>query len=64
MRLAGISLAESIRMASINPARVGKVPGRIRGLAAGDRADLIQFRVMPSNEIEILGTWISGAKVF
>jgi N-acetylglucosamine-6-phosphate deacetylase len=64
MRLAGISLAESIRMAGINPARVGKVPGRIRGLVAGDRADLIQFRVMPSNEIEILGTWISGAKVF
>ena len=62
MRLAGLSLADAIRMATLNPARAGKVPGRTQGLVPGDRADIVQFRLTPSNEIEIAGVWISGIR--
>jgi N-acetylglucosamine-6-phosphate deacetylase len=64
MRLAGLSLAGAIRMATLNPARAGKVPGRAQGLVPGDRADIVQFRLTPSNEIEITGVWISGIRTF
>jgi len=64
MRLAGLSLADAIRMATINPARAGKVPGRGQGLVPGERADIVQFRLTPSNQIEIAATWIAGGRVF
>jgi alpha-D-ribose 1-methylphosphonate 5-triphosphate diphosphatase PhnM len=51
-------------MATLNPARAGKVPGRGQGLVPGERADLVQFRLTPSNQIEIAATWIGGVKVF
>jgi N-acetylglucosamine-6-phosphate deacetylase len=64
MRLAGLSLADAVRMASINPARAGKVPARANGLVPGDRADIVQFRLTPVNAIEIISTWIAGVRVF
>jgi N-acetylglucosamine-6-phosphate deacetylase len=64
MRLAGLSLADAIRMATINPARAGKVPGRGQGLVPGERADIVQFRVTAANQIEIAGAWIAGVRVF
>jgi len=63
MRLAGLSLSEAVRMATINPARAGKVPGRSAGLAAGDRADFVQFQ-LEAGRIEVLAVWMSGRKVF
>ena len=64
MRLAGLSLAGAIRMATLNPALAGKVPGRERGLVPGERADIVQFRLTPRNEIEIVATWIAGVRVY
>jgi N-acetylglucosamine-6-phosphate deacetylase len=63
MRLAGLSLADAVRMATINPARAGNVPGRTEGLVPSDRADILQFRLTASNEIEIAATWIAGQRV-
>lgn len=63
MALAGISLADAVRMATVNAARAGKVPGREAGLAAGDRADLVRFRC-DSGRIEVVETWLAGRKVF
>lgn len=63
VRLAGLSLADAVRMATTNAARAGKVTGRTAGLAAGDRADLVQFR-WDGGRIEVLGTWMSGRRVF
>src|SRR5581483_6579569 len=40
MRIAGVSLAEAVTMAARNPARVGRIGGRMRGLEPGARADL------------------------
>ena len=64
MRLAGLPLADAIRMATVNPARAGKVPGRARGLAPRDRADIVQFRMTAGSEIEIVSTWMGGVRVF
>jgi N-acetylglucosamine-6-phosphate deacetylase len=65
MRIAGLSLADAVRMATTNAARAGHVPGRIGGLVAGDRADLIQYRFNQSDlSIAIQSTYVSGEKVY
>jgi N-acetylglucosamine-6-phosphate deacetylase len=64
MRLAGLSLAEAIRMATLNPARAGKVPDRAPALVPGAPADIVQFRLTPSQSIEITATWLAGRQVF
>jgi N-acetylglucosamine-6-phosphate deacetylase len=65
MRLAGLSLADAMRMATTNAARAGRVPGRAHGLAAGERADLIQYRFnSDSRTISIQSTYISGERVY
>jgi N-acetylglucosamine-6-phosphate deacetylase len=65
MRMTGISLVEAIAMATRNPARAGRIGGRQRGLAAGDRADLVLFRYDDATkEIEIVQTIAGGQVVF
>ncbi|HEV2448231.1 MAG TPA: amidohydrolase family protein, partial [Candidatus Sulfopaludibacter sp.] len=63
VKLAGVSLADAVRMATTNAARAGAVPGRAAGLVPGDRADLVQFR-WDGGRLEVLGTWMSGRRVF
>ena len=58
------SLREAITMATRNPARVGRVPSRLRGLATGERADLIRFKVGEDGRIRVIETWMSGRQVF
>jgi N-acetylglucosamine-6-phosphate deacetylase len=63
IRLAGLSLADAVRLATTNAAIAGRVPGRKQGLAAGDRADLVEFRYDPrTHDIEVLATWVDGAR--
>jgi N-acetylglucosamine-6-phosphate deacetylase len=62
MRLAGVSLTDAVRMATVNAARAGKVPGRTAGLAPGERADFVQFR-FDGARVEVTGTWVSGRRV-
>jgi len=62
MRLAGVSLADAVRMATVNAARAGKVPGRAAGFAAGERADFVQFR-FDGERVEVTATWMSGRRV-
>lgn len=63
MTRAGVTLAEAITMATINPARVGRVGGRLRGLQPGSRADLVRFR-FTGQGLEIEETYLSGRRVF
>jgi len=51
-------------MATVNPAHAGKVPARRQGLVPGERADIVQFRLTASQQIEIVSTWIDGVRVF
>jgi N-acetylglucosamine-6-phosphate deacetylase len=65
VRLAGITPADAIRMATTNAARAGSLPNRRNGLVTGDRADFVQFRFEPAiARLEVLATWVSGRRVF
>jgi N-acetylglucosamine-6-phosphate deacetylase len=65
MRLAGLSLPQAMTMATRNPARVGRIAGRQRGLTPGDRADVVEFRYhAATNSIEILRTFLDGDLVW
>jgi N-acetylglucosamine-6-phosphate deacetylase len=63
MKIAGLTLAEAITMATTNAARAGRVGGRLRGLQPGSRADVVKFRLADGG-IEVLETYLSGRRVF
>ena len=65
MRTAGLSLSGAVTLATRNPARVGRVASRQRGLNPGDRADLVRFRVdQATGQLVILETFLAGRRVF
>jgi len=65
MQIAGLSLREAVTMANRNPARVARIAGRQRGLAPGDRADIVQLRFDPrQKKIRIEKTFLSGREVW
>jgi N-acetylglucosamine-6-phosphate deacetylase len=63
VRRAGVSVREAIAMATINPARVGRVPQRLRGFEPGERADLVRFR-FEEGSLDVAETWLDGERVF
>jgi N-acetylglucosamine-6-phosphate deacetylase len=62
VRIAGVSLTEAIAMATVNPARVGRIVSRQRGLQPGERADLVRFR-FEEGRVEVIETYLSGVRV-
>ncbi|HLJ50454.1 MAG TPA: amidohydrolase family protein [Bryobacteraceae bacterium] len=65
MRLTGVTLRDAITMATRNPARIGRIAKRQRGLAVGERADLVRFRYDDeAKEIHVLETFVDGERVF
>ncbi len=65
IRMAGISLVEALSLAARNPARVGRIAGRQRGIATGDRADLVLFRYDDtSKELQVVRTIVGGSVAF
>jgi N-acetylglucosamine-6-phosphate deacetylase len=65
VRMGGVSLPEAISMAARNPARIGRIAGRQRGLTPGDRADLVLFGWHPATQgVEVLETIVSGRSVW
>lgn len=63
MRFGALNLTEALTMATVNPARIGRVSGRQRGLRPGERADVVRFRLV-DGRVEVLETWLSGRRVF
>jgi N-acetylglucosamine-6-phosphate deacetylase len=63
MRVAKLSLTEAISMAASNPARLGRVRARQRGLRPGERADFVRFRVA-GGQIEISETYLGGVRAW
>lgn len=64
-RMAGISLTEALSMATRNPARVGRIAGRQRGIATGERADFVIFRWHPAEKrVEPVETIMGGETVW
>lgn len=65
VRLGEVSLQNALTMATRNAARVGRIHHRLRGLATGERADLVVFRWNPaSKSLTIENTWLGGQSVF
>jgi N-acetylglucosamine-6-phosphate deacetylase len=61
MRLGGLSLRDSIQLATTNPARVTNIPNRQKGLMEGDRADIIVFRYEEeTGTVAIEETYVDG----
>jgi N-acetylglucosamine-6-phosphate deacetylase len=63
MRIARVSLTEAVAMATINPARVGRIASRQRGLTPGDRGDVVRFR-LEQGKVRVIETCLSGRRVF
>ena len=61
-RIVGVSLADAVRMATVNAAKAGRVPQRSAGLVEGDRADLVQF-AWDGNRVDVQSVWVSGSQV-
>ena len=56
MRLAGLSLADAVRMATVNAARAGNVKVHAE--------DAVQFRVTAAGEVEVVRTWLAGRLIY
>jgi N-acetylglucosamine-6-phosphate deacetylase len=64
MRTAGLGLREAIPLITRNPARIGRIASRQRGLNPGERADLVRFRVGDaSGEIQVVETFLAGRRI-
>ena len=63
MRLGNLSLTEATTMATTNPARVGRISGRQRGIRPGERADLVRFR-LEDRVLSVSEVFFSGRRVF
>jgi N-acetylglucosamine-6-phosphate deacetylase len=63
MSVAGVSLSQAVTLATTNPARVGKVRGRLRGLQRGERADVVRFRFV-DGRMEVVDVHVSGKLIF
>jgi N-acetylglucosamine-6-phosphate deacetylase len=59
VRLLGIPLTTALRMASLEPAAFLGLSGRLGGIAPGLRADLV---ALSPNDINVLATWVAGAR--
>jgi N-acetylglucosamine-6-phosphate deacetylase len=64
MRIGRLSLAEALTMATRNPARVGRIPGRQRGLQPGERTDIVEFERIGDGGLRVLRTWLDGELVY
>lgn len=65
MRLCGLNLRDAVTLATRNAARVGRVPGRQRGLAPGERADVVEFGYDGETKgLRVLRTWVGGELVY
>lgn len=63
MKMTGIKLREAVTLATTNSARAGRISGRQRNFAPGERADFVRF-YMRGGRLEILDTWVSGQQLF
>jgi N-acetylglucosamine-6-phosphate deacetylase len=60
-----MSLAGVLSMATVNPARVGRVAGRQRGVAPGEKADLLRLSWNPTaQKLDVKETIVAGISVY
>ena len=59
--IAGISIQDSVRMATVNPASIIRLGHRMKGLQPGELADVVGFR-LKAGKVEIEWVWVSGTE--
>ena len=65
IRFSGLTLNAALAMATTNPARVGRITGRQRGLVPGEKADMIRFRWDDkSQHLAVQETIVAGNSVY
>jgi N-acetylglucosamine-6-phosphate deacetylase len=65
VHLGRLSLRDALAMATVNPARVARIAGRIRGLATGEKADFVKFRWDDdSKHLTVVETVLAGTTVY
>lgn len=65
IRLGEITLRDALAMATVNPARAGRIAARQRGLSPGEKADLIRFRWDALKfSFEVMETIVAGSTVY
>jgi N-acetylglucosamine-6-phosphate deacetylase len=65
VRWGGVSLQTALEMATVNPARAVRIPGRQQGLAAGEAADLVRFHWDESSHaLTVLETVVAGKTAY
>jgi N-acetylglucosamine-6-phosphate deacetylase len=62
LQATGLSLGDAVRAATTNPAVAARVPGRQRGLAENERADLVRF-TLRGGRVCVLETYMGGRLV-
>jgi N-acetylglucosamine-6-phosphate deacetylase len=62
VRLGGLSLRDAVQTATVNPAKIVKLQGRMQGLIAGDSADILAFR-MVDGALGIESVYLDGEAV-
>lgn len=61
VHLGGLTLRDAVQMATVNPARIINLEGRMQGLVEGERGDLVLFRF--NKGVEIAAVWLDGRQV-
>ena len=61
VRIGGVSLRDAVQTATTNPATLIGLDGRMRGLSAGERGDIVMFRDAPGLPIEAV--YLDGIRV-
>jgi N-acetylglucosamine-6-phosphate deacetylase len=61
VRIGKMGLGEAVREATVNPARLIHLQGRIAGLREGDRGDIVVFRM--AETIEIDAVYLDGIRI-
>jgi N-acetylglucosamine-6-phosphate deacetylase len=65
VHLGRLTLREALTMATVNPARVARIAGRVRGLATGEKADFVRFRWDDdSAHLTVVETVVAGTTVY
>jgi N-acetylglucosamine-6-phosphate deacetylase len=65
VRLGRLSLRDAVTMATSNAGRAGRIARRQRGLAPGEKADLVRFHWDDnSNQLRVIETVVAGSTVY
>jgi|SRR5215472_485134 len=62
VRLGGLTLRDAVRTATVNPAQTVRLAGRMEGLVAGERGDIVAFR-MDDGAISLESVYLDGERM-